>query len=98
MSIRNLLQGNIRLAVLHRSHETPTFVLGFQNLTTGLEVGIELWQLSPEVVDTALEIAVRHKEMFLHIVLFHLIASLTGEDDEFADHIGTAEVDTWVRL
>ena len=32
--------------------------------------------------------------MLLHVRLLHLVASLAREDDEFADDVGTAQVDT----
>ena len=52
----------------------------------------------PQAPDDASQRTVGHKEMLLHIVLFHLVASLTSEDHQFADHVSTTEVDTWVRL
>ena len=105
MSVRYLLQGNAGLEVrriflvgFHRSHEAPTLVLALQYLATGFEVGIEFRQLSPEIIDRTLEIAVGHEEMLLYIILLYLIASLTRQDNQFADHVRTTEVDTWVGL
>ena len=105
MSVGYLLQRyaglerrRIILVSFHRSHEAPALILSFQHLTAGLEVGIQFRQLGPEVIERTSEIFIGHKQMLLDIVLLYLIASLTGQDDQFADDIRTAEVDTWVRF
>ena len=93
-----LFQGDIRLAEFHRCHEAPVLTLCLQLLATLLKVCIKGRQLLPEVVDRAFEILVGNEEVFLDILLLHLIASLTSEDDQFAHHVSTAEVDAWVRF
>ena len=107
MSVRHLFQRNTRLerrrillVGFHRSYEAPALVLGLKHLAASLEVGIQLRQTLPEVLDRTLEITVGHEEMLLHIVLFHLVTCLTRQDHQLADHVSTAQVDTrvWLRV
>ena len=95
---RHLLQGHTRLAILHRGHEAPALALLLQYLAASLEVGVQLRQTAPEVVERTLKEVVGHEEVFLNVLLLHLVASLAGEDDELADDIGATEVDAGVWL
>ena len=94
----NLAQRHIRLPVLHRGHKAPTLAFGLQLLSTGLKVGIQLRQLLPEVIHCTLKVLVGHKQVLLYIGLFHLVASLAGQDYQLANHIRTTQVDTWIGL
>ena len=94
----HLAQRHIRYAILHRGHKTPTLTLGLQLLSTSLKVGIQCRQLLPEVIHAALKVLVRHKQVLLYVGLFHLVASLAGQDHQLANHVGTTQVDTWVGL
>lgn len=70
------LQAYAGLATVQGSHEAPAFVLQVERLALGFEVGIELRKLFPEVVERALEEAVWHEEVLLHILLLHPVTSL----------------------
>ena len=105
MSVGHLFQGDTRLerrrvvlVGLHRGHEAPSLLLCFEHLAACLEVGVELGQTVPEVVDGTLEVAVGHEQVLLYVVLLYLVASLAGEDDELAYDVRATEVDAWVGL
>ena len=76
MTLWNLFQGHIGLAVLHRGHEAPALTLGLEHLAACLEVGIQLRQSLPEVVDAALKVAVRHEKMLFYILLYGFSCAL----------------------
>ena len=82
----------------HLGNESPAFTFAFEHLAAFLEVSIKLWQFLPEIVQASIEILVRHEEMFLHIFLFHLIASLSREDDQLPDDVLTTKVNARVRF
>ena len=65
-------------------------------LTLLLKLGIERGQILPKVVQRAFEERLGNEEFLLHILLIHLVACLTGKDDEFPHHILTAQVDARV--
>ena len=92
----HLAQGDIGLAVFHRSYKAPALALSLQFLTTQLKVCIQCGQLLPEVVHRALKVVIRHKQVLLYILLFHLISGFAGQDDQFAHHVRTTEVYAWV--
>ena len=94
----NSLQGNAGLATVHCCDKAPLLMFLLQFLTATLKVGIEIRKFLPEVLNRALEVIVRNKEVLLNISLLNTIASLTSEDNEFADNISATEVDTWVWL
>ena len=96
MVLRNLFQCHIRFAVLHRGDKAPTLALSFKYLAASLKIGIQFRQALPEVVDASFEIVVWNKEVLLHVFLLYLVASLTGQDDQLADDVRAAEVNTWV--
>ena len=92
----DLFQRHVGTAVLHRSDKAPPLALGFQLLTTLLEVGVECGQLLPELIDRTIEELVGHEEMLFDILLFHFITSFAGQDDQFANHVRSTEINTWV--
>ena len=89
-------QRHTRLAHLHLGNETPALAFRLQYLAATLKIGIQCGQLFPEVLYLAFKERVGQEEMLLHVILFHLVASLTGEDDQFADDVLATEVDARV--
>ena len=92
------LQTYACLAAIQGSNEAPAFVLYIERLALSLEIGIELRKFLPEVVERTLEVFVWHEEVLLYIFLFYAVTCLAGENHQLANHVHTAQVDTWIRL
>jgi len=81
------------MPVFHLGHETPPFTFGFQYTAFGFKVGIQLGYVGPKIIQRPLEVGIRHKQVFDHIVLFYGVACLPGQDNELANHILATQVD-----
>ena len=92
------LQTYASLAAIQGSNKAPAFVLYIERLALSLEIGIELRKFLPEVVERTLEVFVWHEEVLLYIFLLYAVTCLAGENHQLANHVHTAQVDTWVRL
>lgn len=92
------LQTYACLAAIQGSNEAPAFVLYIERLALSLEIGIEFRKFLPEVVERTLEVFVWHEEVLLYIFLLYAVTCLAGENHQLANHVHTAQVDTWIRL
>ena len=92
------LQTYACLAAIQGSNEAPAFVLYIERLALSLEIGIELRKFLPEVVERTLEVFVWHEEVLLYISLLYTVTCLAGENHQLANHVHTAQVDTWIWL
>ena len=73
-------------------------MLYIERLALSLEIGIEFRKFLPEVVERTLEVFVWHEEVLLYIFLLYAVTCLAGENHQLANHVHTAQVDTWIRL
>ena len=71
---------------------------GFHLLALFLKLLVERWEVLPEVLQRTVKERLRNEQVFLHVLLIHLVTSLTGEDDQLTNHILTAQVHSWVWL
>ena len=92
------LQAYAGLATVEGCHEAPALVLDVEGLALCLEFCIQLRQLLPEIIQTALEVFVRYEEVLFYVILFYTVACFTREDNQLAYNVHTAQVDAWIRL
>ena len=63
-----------------------------------LECGVQLGQFLPELVDSTVKQLLRYEQVAIHILLLNGVTALTGQDDQLAQHILSAKVDTRIGL
>ena len=90
------LQAYAGLATVEGCHEAPALVLDVEGLALCLEFCIQLRQLLPEIIQTALEVFVWYEEVLFYVILFYTVACFTREDNQLAYNVHTAQVNTWI--